>query len=57
MNHFFPMHHASIAFDRVLNMGAGIPVVVPQIAALVILTVFWFTAGLLLFGRRHMRWS
>ena len=54
-DHFFPMHYGILAMNRILNFGAGLGDILPELAAVLVLTLVYFAVGLGLFYRRHMR--
>jgi len=50
-----PPTHAVVALNKVLTMGAGLGDVIYELAALLILSVVYFAAGVWLFSRTHLR--
>jgi hypothetical protein len=44
-----------VALNKVLTMGAGLGDVIYELAALLILSVVYFAAGVWLFSRTHLR--
>lgn len=50
-----PPTHAVVALNKVLTMGAGLGDVMYELAALLILSVVYFSAGVWLFSRTHLR--
>ncbi len=52
---FIPVTHGVVALNKVLALGAGLGDVAYEMAALAILSAFYFAAGVWLFGRRHLR--
>jgi ABC-2 type transport system permease protein len=55
INDFLPTTHTISALNSILNYGAGLGDVVPELAAILLLTVGFFALGVWLFTRRHMR--
>jgi len=55
INEILPTTHSISALGRVLNRGAGLDEVVYEMAAIVCLSIVYFSAGVLVFTRRHMR--
>ncbi len=55
VNDILPTTHSIGAFGKILNQGAGLGDVVFEIAAIVVLTTFYFAIGIWLFTKRHMR--
>jgi ABC-2 type transport system permease protein len=55
INDFLPTTHTISALSSILNYGAGLGDVVPELAAIFLLTVVFFAMGVWLFTRRHMR--
>lgn len=52
---FLPPTHAVVALNKIFNLGAGPREVAFELAALAILSILFFAAGVWLFHRRHMR--
>lgn len=50
-----PATHGVVALNKVLALGAGLGDVAFELVALSVLSVAYFAAGVLLFGRRHLR--
>lgn len=50
-----PVSHTVSAMSKILNYGAHLSDVVFELCAILILTVFYFSIGVWLFNRRHMR--
>jgi ABC-2 type transport system permease protein len=50
-----PPTHAVVALNKVLTLGAGIEDIVYELAALLILSIVYFAAGVWLFERRHLQ--
>ena len=50
-----PHTHATLALNKVLSLGAGLGDVLVELAALLILSVVYFLAGVWLFRRIHLR--
>jgi ABC-2 type transport system permease protein len=50
-----PPTHAVVALNKVLTLGAGLGDVLYELAALFILSLVYFTAGVWLFQRTHLR--
>ncbi|MDP4092635.1 MAG: ABC transporter permease [Bacillota bacterium] len=50
-----PVAHTVSAFNKILNYGSKLVDVIPELTAIIILTVVYFTAGIWLFNRKHMR--
>ncbi len=50
-----PPTHAVVALNKVLTLGAGLGDVIYELAALLILSVVYFAAGVWLFSRTHLR--
>ena len=50
-----PPTHAVVALNKVLTLGAGFSEVAFELAALLVLSLFYFAAGAWLFGRLHLR--
>ncbi len=55
VNDILPTTHSIAALNKVLNLGAGLPDVIFELGAIVVLTVALFAGGTWLFTRRHMR--
>jgi ABC-2 type transport system permease protein len=50
-----PPTHAVVAMNKVLSLGVGLGDVAYEIIALIVLSAIYFTAGVWLFNRNHMR--
>lgn len=50
-----PISHTVSAMSKILNYGAGLGDVMYELCAILILTVFYFSIGVRLFKRKHMR--
>lgn len=55
LNDLLPPTHAVIAINKVFTYGAGLKEIGKELSALVLLTAGYFTAGTILFSRRHMK--
>jgi ABC-type polysaccharide/polyol phosphate export permease len=55
LNHILSPTFAIEAFNKVLIRGEEIRDTVPEMIALLVLTIFYFVVGAWLFKRRHMR--
>ena len=47
--------HAISALNKALVMNMGLTDILPELIALLVLTVLYFTIGALIFKRRHMQ--
>jgi ABC-2 type transport system permease protein len=47
--------HAISALNKTLVMDMGITAIIPEISAIILLTMIYFIVGALLFSRRHLR--
>ena len=47
--------HSIIALKKVLIMNMGIKDILPELSALILLTVIYFLVGVWAFSRRHMK--
>ncbi len=52
---FLPPTHAVVALNKILTLGAGLNEVVYELAALTILSILYFSIGVWLFQRYHLR--
>jgi len=61
VNDVLPTTHSIVAFDKILNRGAGLRELTFEMAAIVALSAAFFVIGTWLFTKRHMqgtgRWS
>ena len=55
INDLLPTTHAINAMSKILNYGAGLRDVAFELAAIIVLTIVFFTVGVWVFTRRHMR--
>ncbi|MBN1270858.1 MAG: ABC transporter permease [Candidatus Aminicenantes bacterium] len=55
LNAVLPTTHTIHALDRILNNGDGLEAVGFELAALAVLSVIYFTFGVWLFSRQHLR--
>jgi ABC-2 type transport system permease protein len=55
VNDVLPTTHSITAFGKILNQGIGLGDVVFEIGAIAFLTLFFFSFGVWLFSRRHMK--
>jgi ABC-2 type transport system permease protein len=55
INDLLPTTHAISAVSKILNYSAGLREVAFELASITILTIVFFTAGVWVFTRRHMR--
>ena len=55
LNNILSPTFAIEAFNKVLIRGEDIRDTIPEMIALVVLTIFYFVVGTWLFKRRHMR--
>ena len=53
----FPPTHAVVALNKILTLGAGVPEIAYEIISLIILSLIYYSIGIWLFSRRHMRVS
>ena len=53
----FPPTHAVVALNKILTLGAGVQEIGYEIISLIILSLIYFSIGIWLFSRRHMRVS
>jgi ABC-2 type transport system permease protein len=51
---FLPPAHAVVALNKILTLGAGLQEVTFELAALIVLSLLYFGAGVWLFQRLHM---
>lgn len=51
---FLPPTHAVVALNKIMTLGAGFQEVAFELAALLLLSLLYFGAGVWLFKRRHM---
>lgn len=47
--------HAIIAIKKIMFMNAGLADVIPELASILILTIFYFAIGIWIFNRKHMK--
>ena len=52
-----PISHTVSAMNKILNYGAGLSDVFFEFCAILILTIFYYTAGVFLFNRKHMKFT
>jgi ABC-2 type transport system permease protein len=52
---FLPPTHAVVALNKILTLGAGLKDVTYELTALLVLSVIYFTFGVWLFQRMHLR--
>lgn len=50
-----PSTHAVIALNKILTLGVGLSGVLYEVVSLVVLSLVYFTIGIWIFHRRHMR--
>ncbi len=55
LNAILPTTHSISAFSKILNYGSGLKAVVFELCAISLLSIIYFTIGVLLFKRRHFR--
>jgi ABC-2 type transport system permease protein len=55
VNDILPTTHSIAAFGKILNQGSGLGDVAFEMGAVAVLTIFYFSLGIWLFSRRHMR--
>lgn len=51
---FLPTTHAVLALNKVLTFGSSLTQILPEIAALTILSILYFAIGVVLFNRTHL---
>jgi len=55
MNDILPPTHAVIALNKIFTLGAGLPEVLFEMAALTVLSALYFGVGVVIFHRIHLR--
>jgi ABC-2 type transport system permease protein len=52
-----PPTHATVALNKVLSLGAGVGDITYELAAMAVLAVLYFAAGVWLFRRMHLQYQ